>query len=660
MVGGSRRRAVRKWNVAFMVRESFMNFNKYVLYGLWGAAGAALLWFIAASWNMNVLLWFFVFAALALAWWGLKFQISKKAVALASLIVSGFWTLFAFLLFFPFPIPDPPQYVVGEVHRFSELEHGFARAFMGALGPNLAHSAAVYASAEEMAGMTTGGFLPNFASGFPFARATFGGTQLLDQLRAASPKGGDPVKIQQFPWKSYEGDHRPYKLGWNKGDFLLGDVAKQMGTTKASYSPHENTLMIKELGKWLGAKHVAVAAVDPRFFYSHDLLSAGTPLPLEDVKQYKYAIEFMVDQNWSRVHNDPGESWWSITKSGCAYSTSGWIAVRLAAMLRDMGYDARVGLGGQQYDTIESPVAFYSGGGEYGRLSNVVVPEAGGMRFKSAVVITDFPLEVGTPRGYGITRMCDHCDRCARACPVSAVPAGDMTVENGVKMWQVDKDKCARFRGGNLEGNCCNECLRVCPYNKPDTTFHTLGNYIIRHSLIAPYLFGNINGLGLEDWLDYEVSAEAGEFNVNRPARWILEEPGYKMQFPYQVGQYIFMPEDRSSDEEWANGTGVKMGKVGITYKGVVWGKVPDKFLDSNGRSRNFHHDAEPSSELPHNLPLPGKVLKMEEAKALLKSGQAFTGGTNHPDDDVYPPRSKYEHGFLSYEDAVKKWQSEK
>ena len=436
-----------------------------------------------------------------------------------------------FFSFSPFPIPDPPQYVVGEVHRFSELQHGFARAFMGALGPNLAHSAAVYASPDEIAGMTTGGFLPNFASGYPFARATFGGTQLMDQFRACSPKGGDPVKIQQYPWKSYEGDHRPYKLGWNKGDVLLGDVAYQMGTTKASYSPHENTLMVEELGKWLGAIHVAVAEVDPRFFYSHDLLSAGTPLPLEDVKQYKYAIEFMVDQNWTRVHNDPGESWWSICKSGCAYSTSGWIAVRFAAMLRDMGYDARVGLGGQQYDTIESPFAYYSGGGEYGRLSNVVVPEAGGMRFKSSIVLTDFPLKAGRPRGYGITRMCDHCDRCARACPVSAVPAGNMTVENGVKMWQVDKDKCARFRGGNLEGNCCNECLRVCPYNKPSTTFHHLGNYIIRHSPIAPYIFGNINALGLKIGLTLKCRRKPVHSTSTGPRVGFWKKPDTKCRF---------------------------------------------------------------------------------------------------------------------------------
>jgi len=467
------------------------------------------------------------------------------------------------------------------------------------------------------------------------------------------------VKVTPYPWTNWTGEHREKKIGWNRGDILLGDVAKAVGHEKATYDPHENALMITDIAKWLGSVDCSIAAVDPRFFYSHDLLSMGTPLNLDDVKDLKYAIQVFTDQNWERVHSDPGSSWWSVTKSGAAYSTSAWIAVRMAQMLRDMGYNARVGFGGMNYDTIETVFSVYGGKGEYGRLSDAVVPSAGGLRFKSAVILTDFPLETGTPRGYGITRMCEHCDRCARACPVSAIPMGEMTVENGVKMWQVDKDKCARFRTGNLDGNCCNECLRVCPYNKPSTPFHKMGNYIIRHSPIAPYLFGNVNGLGLEDWLDYEVSAEAGPYNVNRPARWILEELGFKMQFPYLIGKYIYTDEDRSIDEDWSTGVGAKMGKIGLTYKGIQWGKVPEKFLDVNGRDRNVHWDV-PENEMPHNLQLPGKVLTKEEADALLKSGQAFTGGSNHADSNVYPRRSKYEHGFIPNADAVKMWRQEK
>jgi hypothetical protein len=59
-------------------------------------------------------------------------------------------------------------------------------------------------------------------------------------------------------------------------------------------------------------------------------------------------------------------------------------------------------------------------------------------------------------------------------------------------------------------------------------------------------------------------------------------------------------------------------------------------------------------------MKLPGKAITVAEAEALLKSGKAFTGGSNHADSNVYPPRSKYEHGMVSYEEAVKMWQAEK
>jgi len=635
--------------------------DRYLLYGLWTLVAADAIWFVSSGFEIRPFILFFVLVAAAFAWWGTQFPVTPKMRRNAALGVSGFWTLVFFLLFFPFPVPDQPDYVVGEVHRFSEMEHGWSRALTGALGPNLVNHGRVYTDLNEIAGLGDWGTLPTFVTTFPLTRATFGGTSLLDGFRGIEQHGGEPARPATYPWTNWQGEHREKKIGWNKGDLLLGEVAKQVGYSKAKYTPHENTLMVKSIAKWLGSTEVAVTAMDPRWFYSHDFLSLGTPLPLEEVKDLKYAIQVFTDQNWTRVHNDPGESWWSITKSGAAYSTSAWIAVRLAQMLRDMGYSARVGFGGINYENVESPLSAYGGVGEYGRLSDVVVPTAGGLRYKSASILTDFPLEppANPKKGFGITRMCEYCDRCARACPVSSIPMGAPTVENGVKIWQVDKDKCVRFRAGNLNGNCCNECLRVCPYNKPDTMFHRLGNYMIRHSYLAPYLFGNVGGVGLEDWLDFEYSSEASPYNVNRPARWVQEEAGFKMPLPYMIGKYIYTEEDRSTAEEWSTGVGAQMGKVGLTYKGIAWGEIPKRFFDAEGRHRNVHWDWE-GGELPHDLQLPGKVLTPEEARTLLESGQAFTGGTNHPHDNVYPPRSKYEKGKVSYEEAVRMWQAEK
>ena len=632
--------------------------KKYILMVLWVAVGVAVIWFFASGLNIYALFTVFTLTALSVAWWGLALRVTEKMRTIGVLGMSGFWTLIAFFMFFPFPAPDAPQYIVGEVHRFSEMNSGFGRAYMGVLGPKLNNHGYVYtekAMVEPLAG-ARGGKKPSFTCGMPISRALFGGTTLMDSLRAPNQVQGEPVHPMEYPWTTFEGGHRDRKIGWNKGNVLLGNVAGKLGYKTAKYTPEENALMIKEIGLWFGSEDVGICKVDPRWFYSHDIMTAGTPLPLEKVKDLKYGIQVFTDQRWRRVLNDPGWSWWSIGKSGQAYSTSAWIAVRMAQMLRDMGYEARVGHGGIDYETIETPFSVYCGLGEYGRLSDAVVPSVGGLRFKSATIITDFPMAVDPPRqSFGVTRFCSHCDRCARSCPVNAIPMGKRIVENGIHMWHVDKDKCVRFRAGNLNGNCCNECLKSCPYNKPATFFHLMGNYMLKHSYLAPYLFGNVNGVGLEDWLDYQYGTHSKEFGINRPARWILEDPGFKTHFPRKVGSYIYTEEDRSADEEWATGVGATMGKVGLTYKGIEWGEIPKRLLDKNGRNRNVHWD-NPEGELGSDVTAIGKELTVAEAKALLESGNAVSGGWYKKHEDVYPPRSKYEKGVWSYEKAVDEW----
>ena len=635
--------------------------KKYVLTAIWVAVGACLIWFFASGLSIYALFGIMIGTAAAFTWWSTMLPVTEKMRRYGVLGMSSFWTLIAFFMFFPFPAPDPPQYVVGEVHRFSEMNHGFGRVYMGVLGPKINNHGYVYTAKDliEPLAKARGGKRPSFTTTLPFSRALFGATVLTDSLRAPNKVHGEPVHPMKMPWTTFEGPARDHHIGWNEGDELLGNVAGKVGYQKAKYTPEENALMIKEIGLWLGSEDIGVCKVDPRWFYSHDFMTAGTPLPLEAVKNLKYGIQVFTDQRWRRVLNDPGWSWWSIGKSAQAYSTSAWIAVRMAQILRDMGYEARVGHGGLNYETIETPFSVYCGLGEYGRLSDAVVPSVGGLRFKSATIITDFPMQPDPPRNsFGVTRFCSHCDRCARSCPVNAIPMGKRTVENGIEMWHVDKDKCVRFRAGNLNGNCCNECLKSCPYNKPATFFHLMGNYMLKHSYLAPYLFGNVNGVGLEDWLDYQYGTYSREFGVNRPARWILEDPGHKTHFPRQVGRYIYTEEDRSPDEEWATGVGAQMGKVGLTYKGIEWGTIPEHFYDANGRHRNVHWD-NPEGELGEGLKAIGKELTEEEAKALLEKGNAFSGGWYKKHEDVFPPRSRYEKGVWSYDKATEEWSKE-
>jgi len=571
---------------------------------------------------MNIYLLFTIFLLISavevfLSFWK-EFTVTEK---LRKQVLGGwiaFWAIIGFWLFFPFPKPEPPIYITGKPIRFDGMDHGFARAMMGVLGPNVSQAYRL---------TRADGWDPdypldeiNFCRTYSLSRTLFGGCELMQHYRGAEDEFGDIAGgVLKYPAvKDRSNNFRPgLDRKWNGGDYIFPEVARKLGydDCKARYTPEENSAMIIEIAKWLGADEAGVFRFDPRFVYSYTMpvpgtkLKPGVPLPAEKFEKYKYGIQVITDQNWKRTLYDPGHSWWSISHSGAAYSTSAWIAIRLAALIRDMGYNAVAEHGELWYETVETPGSVYSGLGEYGRLSDAVVPTAGGLRFKSATVLTDMPLKVKERKYVGCDEFCKFCTRCARACPVDAISMGEKTTINGITMWHVDKDKCARFRIGSLTGSCCNECLKVCPYNKPPTAFHKVGNYLVKNSLLARWLFGD-RGLGLEDYLDFTNTGPMGD---NKPARWVIEPKGWKMKFPFVVGDYVYTEEQRSKCEEWATGVGAEMGKIGLSYKGVRYGEIPAELVN-----KNVHWD------LPHMKPIPTDPITIYEA---MKKG-LFPPGT--------------------------------
>lgn len=571
---------------------------------------------------MNIYVFFAIFLTITLIeiflslWSGFTITEKLRKQVIGSWI--AFWAIVGFVLFFPFSEPEPPQYITGTPQRFDGMDHGFARAMMGVLGPNVSQG---YRLGRPDAWDPN---LPldegNFTRTYPLTRTLFGGCELMQHYRNSEDEFGIIAGgVLRYPAvKDRTENFRPgIDVKWNGGDFIFPEIARELGYNepKARYTPEENALMVIELAKWLGADEAGTFVFDPRFVYSYTMpipgtsLAPGVPLPSEKFEKFKYGIQVITDQNWNRTLYDPGHSWFSNSHSSASYSTSAWITVRLAAMLRDMGYNAVAEHGEFWYETIETPGSCYSGLGEYGRLSDVVVPTAGGLRFKSATVLTDMPLHVKERKYVGADAFCNWCTRCARSCPVDAIATGEKTTDNGVTMWHVDKDKCSRFRIASLTGNCCNECLKVCPYNKPPTAFHKVGNYLVKNSSVARWLFGDL-GLGLEDFLDFTNTGPMGE---NKPARWVIEPEGWTMKFPFAVGDYIYTEDQRSTSEEWSTGVGATMGKVGISYKGTRYGEIPEHL-----KGKNVHWD------LPDLKPIPTEHVTVFEA---MKNGM-FPPGT--------------------------------
>lgn len=552
---------------------------------------------------MNIYLLLAIFLVIAFVeiflsfWKGFTITSNLRKILIGGWI--AFWAIIGFLLFFPFPQPNPPTYITGTPTRFDGMDHGFARALMGVCGPNVSQGWRL----STADGWDTD-YPPDdaaFPRVTPFSRTTFGGCELIQHYRAAEDEFGD-IAGGTIPYPAVKDRSKKPNPGlnkrWNPANDIFPEVARKLGykDNKARYTPKENSAMIIEISKWLGANEAGIFKFDPRFVYSFTMpipgttLPPGVPLPAKKFEKYKYGIQVIVDQNWERTLNDPGHSWWSINHSGAAYSTSAWIVTRLAALIRDMGYNAIAEHGEFWYETVETPGSVYSGLGEYGRLSDVVVPTAGGLRFKSATVFTDMPLDVLERKYVGADAFCNWCTRCARACPTDAIALGEKTTDNGITMWHVDRDKCSRFRVASLTGSCCNECLKACPYNKPPSVFHKIGNYLVKNSGLARMMFGD-RGLGLEDYLDFTNTGPMGE---NKPARWVIEPKGWKMTFPYAVGDYIYTEDQRPKNEEWATGVGAKMGKVGLSYKGIRYGEIPENLVN-----KNVHWDLQDMKPIP-------------------------------------------------------------
>jgi ferredoxin len=146
-------------------------------------------------------------------------------------------------------------------------------------------------------------------------------------------------------------------------------------------------------------------------------------------------------------------------------------------------------------------VAVEAGLGEVGK-NGVLINKKFGPRGSFPIVTTDLPLIPDEQLDLGIQEFCKRCNKCARACPVQAIPAGDPISSGGLLKWPVDGQKCWGFIKANPK---CMACIGACPYNKKDLFAHRLATWLIaRKSIVADVLL-----VKLDDLLGYGQSALA-------------------------------------------------------------------------------------------------------------------------------------------------------
>lgn len=136
---------------------------------------------------------------------------------------------------------------------------------------------------------------------------------------------------------------------------------------------------------------------------------------------------------------------------------------KVAAWLRQAGYEAEAITGPMTGKITMIPPALECGFGELGKHGSIINPEFGSA-FRLGAVLTNAPLASTPPREFGIDDFCSRCRVCENACPPEAIAPVKQMVR-GVEKWYVDFDKCIPFFA---ETSGCAICIAVCPWSLPD------------------------------------------------------------------------------------------------------------------------------------------------------------------------------------------------
>ena len=104
------------------------------------------------------------------------------------------------------------------------------------------------------------------------------------------------------------------------------------------------------------------------------------------------------------------------------------------------------------------------------------------------------------PIDFGVTEFCERCRKCADNCPPKAITHGDRSCEpisisnaGGTHKWYVDAEKCFKFWAAN--GCDCGNCVRTCPFNKPEGRLHDSSRWFIEQLPGLDQLFVKIDDL---------------------------------------------------------------------------------------------------------------------------------------------------------------------
>ena len=227
----------------------------------------------------------------------------------------------------------------------------------------------------------------------------------------------------------------PMQDGALGGQHELGDLSDAAANADA----------IKSLSYHLGADLTGICEIPDYAWYSHG--PDGKPIE----KAHKYAVVMLIDQGYDTMEGASGDDW----IIGLP------VHARLHPRRRDRrhhgGLPARSGrlvaaTDQRRQPRVADPAGAAGGPWRAQPHRRACAQSLVGPRFKSVVLTTDLPLVPDKPIDFGLQDFCGNCLKCARECPVNAIPFGDKVMFNGYEIWKPDVERCTRYRVTNPRG----------------------------------------------------------------------------------------------------------------------------------------------------------------------------------------------------------------
>ncbi len=249
----------------------------------------------------------------------------------------------------------------------------------------------------------------------------------------------------------------------------------------ANSDPKKNSGFITQWMKKTGAHSVGFTELKDYHLYSHKGRGADTGKPIP--RMHENAIALTVEMDYEMMQAAPQGS--SVMESSEQYLRSGVLALKLAAYIRDMAYEATAHIDGN-YELICPLVAVDAGLGVIGRMGLLMTPDLG-PRVRISVVSTNMPLTQSASKPERTTlHFCDLCKKCADNCPAAAIPSGPQTKVDNISRWQISSERCYHF--WTTSGTDCGRCMTVCPYSHRDDLFHRFIRWGLKNNLLFRYL----------------------------------------------------------------------------------------------------------------------------------------------------------------------------